>query len=323
MKNKTGTMTWRGMSKGLRLLALACAAAAATAARGDLLQDMTVALDNTNLTFASWSRSGSSPNPWRLQTSQTHDGVDAMWSGGTLGDNQTNAITTTVTGPGVISFWYAVSSQQLRDEFSFEVDGDWYFRHSGVPTGGVPIFKFAQYRLGAGSHSLEWLYGKDGSGKAGDDAAYLDQVDWVPQPNDNMKDATQISGPSGSVWGTTYGATAEYGEPLPKFKEAATNTVWWTWNAPANSRVTFTTAGSDGDTVMGVYNGTSFSTFSALDENDDANTHEDFYDRTSVCKFSARQGLIYYIAVSGYGNNWQGTVRLNWQQAPSWLSRSA
>ena len=127
--------------------------------------------------------------------------------------------------------------------------------------------------------------------------------------NDNFANATRISGASGRTSGTTIDATSQSGEPLVRFKAAATNTIWWVWTAPSSSTFTFCTTNTTFDTVMGIYSGSSLSGLATVVQNDDGGPH-----LTSICTFDAVAGATYYIAVSGYGSN-QGTVVLNWMEA--------
>jgi len=132
---------------------------------------------------------------------------------------------------------------------------------------------------------------------------------YVPQRpgNDDFSSATYIYGKSGSATGTTIGATSLSGEPLPSFRSSATNTVWWAWTAPSSGSVTFDTANTSFDTVMGVYTGSSIYDLFTIDQDDDGGP-----DRTSSCTFEAETGVTYYIAISGYGNSNQGQVYLSW-----------
>ena len=132
---------------------------------------------------------------------------------------------------------------------------------------------------------------------------------YVPQRpgNDDFSSATYIYGKSGSATGTTIGATSLSGEPLPSFRSSATNTVWWVWTAPSSGSVTFDTANTSFDTVMGVYTGSSIYDLFTIDQDDDGGP-----DRTSSCTFEAETGVTYYIAISGYGNSNQGQVYLSW-----------
>ena len=116
---------------------------------------------------------------------------------------------------------------------------------------------------------------------------------------------------SGSVTGTNVGATPQNGEPMRNYVASATTTVWLKWSARATADMTFTTAGTGFDTVMGVYMGSSVGGLTKISENDDAGGSV----RTSSCTFRATQGATYFICVSGK-NGATGTVRLGWSAAP-------
>ena len=136
----------------------------------------------------------------------------------------------------------------------------------------------------------------------------------LPPDNDNFADATMISGTSGSVTGTNLGANVEDGEPLPLEEEGhwtfdSTATVWWRWTAPKSGCYTFTTQGSDFDTVLGVYTGNAVDTLVKVAAND-----EGLDDGISAVAFDATMDTIYYIAVGGYGSH-MGNIVLRWSEA--------
>ena len=257
------------------------------------------ALDNMALMLTTGGASA-----WYGQEEQTHDGVDAARSG-TLGHSQQNWMQTTVTGPGTVSFWWCVSSEANYDFLEFLVDGVSKMSTSGT-TGGWTSKSFTI--TSAGTHTLQWRYKKDGSVSKGLDAGFVDQVAWtrgnIPA-NDDFAAATVIGGTSGSVTGTNVGAGAEEGEPLQLgFNSAAT--VWWKWTAPTDGSFTFTTQGSDFDTVLGAYTGKDIGSLGNVATNDDS-----FEDRISAITFDAVRGATYYIAVGGYSNN-MGSIVLSW-----------
>lgn len=138
-----------------------------------------------------------------------------------------------------------------------------------------------------------------------------------PQPaNDNFVSAQAITGCSGSVTGTNVGATRESGEPNHSPDNGGGNrSVWYAWQAPASTNVTFTTAGSGFDTVLGVYIGNSVGSLSPIEKADDNSST----DKTSTVTFTAAAGAIYRIAVDGYNNGGAGgdvgPVTLNWTAA--------
>ena len=71
------------------------------------------ALD-TNLT---WTTSGATS--WFAEATNTHNGISAAQSG-VLNGIQTNAIATTVTGPGTFTFWW--SSLTPSDDYDFDLE---------------------------------------------------------------------------------------------------------------------------------------------------------------------------------------------------------
>lgn len=126
---------------------------------------------------AIWRTGGDSQ--WRVQTTITHDGVDAANSGPML-PSPTNIskkneswIETPVTGPAQVSFWWKVDSENTFDTLEFLIDGI----RNGVLTGSVDwVQKTVQF--GAGNHVLRWRYVKDSSvvPNLSMDRGWLDEV---------------------------------------------------------------------------------------------------------------------------------------------------
>ena len=138
-----------------------------------------------------------------------------------------------------------------------------------------------------------------------------------PPANDNFANAQVITGCSGSVNGTNFNATKEAGEPT-HVSGAGSRSVWYQWQAPPNSSVTITTAGSTYDTVLAVYTGTSVNALgTAVASNDDVGGTP--HDVTSTVTFTANAGTIYRIAVDGFNNGGSGgdmgPIKLNWNQS--------
>src|SRR6266851_1725342 len=86
--------------------------------------------------------------------------------------------------------------------------------------------------------------------------------------NDAFASAQSISGSSGTVTGTSSGATKESGEPNHA-GNAGGHSVWYRWVAPASTSVAIDTVGSSFDTLLAVYTGTSVSALTAVASNDD------------------------------------------------------
>ena len=86
--------------------------------------------------------------------------------------------------------------------------------------------------------------------------------------NDNFSGRLLLNGYTNRVTGSTTGATAEPGEPR-QAAQAAQATVWLSWTAPQAGIVTIDTQGSDYDTQIAVFTGTSLDTLTPLIANDD------------------------------------------------------
>ena len=128
------------------------------------------ALDNTTLTFVTDVSNG-----WFGTKGLGADGVDAAQCTH-IGHSSTNSMSTTVTGPGTISFKWKVSSENGYDELCFLVDGARRVSMSG--TGGD--WDERSYELSSGTHTLTWSYCKDDSYSDGVDCGWVDQVTWTP-----------------------------------------------------------------------------------------------------------------------------------------------
>ncbi len=130
----------------------------------------------------SWTTGGDAD--WFPQTEETDDGIDAAQSGA-IDHNEESWIETTVEGPGTLTFSWNVSSQDDEDGadvLKFEVDEETETSISGDAGWG----SYGVY-LGTGSHTLRWTYVKDGDFVAGEDAAWLDQVSFVPDVEVDMQ----------------------------------------------------------------------------------------------------------------------------------------
>jgi len=98
---------------------------------------------------------------------------------------------------------------------------------------------------------------------SGENAFDLTWLWTVPPPNDNFAQAQPISGPSGSVTGTTVGATVEPNEPYGYEKS-----VWYAYTTPSNAsgQITFSVTGSGfaSPTWFDVYTGPSLANLSLV-----------------------------------------------------------
>ncbi len=94
---------------------------------------------------------------------------------GSIGDNQNTWIKTTVTGPCTLSFWWKTWSEFNYDLARFYVDD---VLQSGEVSGETEWVQ-CWYAVGAGSHTLTWMYTKDAYISEGLDYASLSNVQVV------------------------------------------------------------------------------------------------------------------------------------------------
>jgi len=138
-----------------------------------------------------------------------------------------------------------------------------------------------------------------------------------PPSNDALANSIALTGASGSVTGTTTGATKESISTYPYYDEGhllhggndGARSVWYTWTAPSAGAVVFDTAGSSLDTLLSVYTyqpDDTIATINKISAND--NTRGDL---TSRVAFIAWEGASYRIAVDSYAQRSGGFV-LSW-----------
>lgn len=133
--------------------------------------------------------------------------------------------------------------------------------------------------------------------------------------HDLFSERELVTTADGRASGSNVGATLEIKEPQHGGKPGG-HSVWISWKAPADGIVTFDTAGSSFDTLLGGY---------VLQDGDKppmerlkevARGDDDGNLRTSRVQFGVRAGTVYEIAVDGFGGA-VGDIRLNWKLVAS------
>ena len=122
------------------------------------------AVDNTTL---SWGTEG---RGWFGQATTYYSGNDAAQSA-PITHNEKTYLTTTVVGPGTVTWQWMVSSESSYDWVNFYVDSTRIFGYSGSGT-----WSLKTRDIPAGVHTLKWSYEKDGSVSSGSDCAWVDLV---------------------------------------------------------------------------------------------------------------------------------------------------
>ncbi|MFC2107180.1 C25 family cysteine peptidase [Bacteroidota bacterium] len=127
-----------------------------------------------DLSRYNWLTSGG--DEWSVESANPFEGTYSVKSGN-LGNVATSylRITLNVMVDDSLSFYRKVSSEENNDFLKFYINtsllGDW--------SGELDWEKFT-YAVPAGVHTFKWAYTKNGSGSAGEDAAWLDNI-FLPQ----------------------------------------------------------------------------------------------------------------------------------------------
>lgn len=144
-------------------------------------------------------------------------------------------------------------------------------------------------------------------------SGYSGQVSQTTAPaNDSFAGRRTISGTQVTMAGTNLNATSEVGEPAHA-GDVAARSVWWTWTATTGGAVQIDTNGSDFNTTLGVYIGSSVSGLTEI-----ASDKVMPGNPVSLVAFNAVAGRTYQIAVDGRGGA-SGNITLNVRTSPGYL----
>jgi len=140
-------------------------------------------------------------------------------------------------------------------------------------------------------------------------------TDFIPEQsqapaNDDLANRVVLHPAWQTANGTNLLATGESGEPDHAQVSAPLHSVWWEWTPEQNETVILDTMGSDYDTTLAVYTGSSLGDLQLVAQNDD------YTGSKSQVTFSATAGTTYLIAVDGYASE-QGQIQLNRTSAVS------
>jgi hypothetical protein len=197
------------------------------------------ALDNTNLV---WTTPAGGDVAWVATNSPTFDGVDAA-KPLLVGHNQKSILETTVIGPGVLSFWWAVESEEDFDFFLFFVDPEIEIFERDSISGEVG-WTFRSYEIGSGAHTLRWMFDRDFAGSGGANKGFLDQV----------KFTTGSEVPLGTALNTLFPVWTTGGNDNPTFWTAQTNVSRADGIAAESGAITTSQVSSMETIVYGVTN---------------------------------------------------------------------
>ena len=150
-----------------------------------------------------WTNTPTGPG-WFAQVRESHDGDMAAQSG-RISHSQHSDLETTLTGPGTLSFWWKVSSEEGFDRVSFKMDTPSALR----AISGETDWQQVTLPIPAGAHQVSWVYAKDGSVSVGQDAGWVDEVTFTPAAPLTLGSPRLL--PDGSL---AFNSTDSSGEPL-------------------------------------------------------------------------------------------------------------
>ena len=114
--------------------------------------------------------------------------------------------------------------------------------------------------------------------------------------NDDFVSAKRLSGHSANSVGHNRLASEEDSETFLSYNQSKPiNSVWWYWQAPATGTTKVSLAGSEFDTLLKVFEGSSMSNLILVAENDDYEG-----ESTSEIDFYSEEGKTYYFSVDGF-----------------------
>ena len=118
-------------------------------------------------------------HPWVMDWGNSVDGTVSMRSA-PIGDDQESTLWLSVTGPGLISFYWKASSERKVDILEFGSDG----RQISKLSGETGWQQYDHEIVDGNVHTLYWTFSKDESDSEGQDCGWLDSVVWMPKPSD-------------------------------------------------------------------------------------------------------------------------------------------
>jgi len=115
-----------------------------------------------------------------------------------------------------------------------------------------------------------------------------------PPANNDFAAATVLSGDAGSVLGWNFYATRENGEPVLAGASGGAS-LWWKWSATTSGNLSLDSHGSNFDTLLGVYTGSSLAALKSIAAND----NDGVAGGVSGLTFHAEAGTTYYFSLDG------------------------
>jgi hypothetical protein len=142
--------------------------------------------------------------PWLGENSAlAFDNTDHAGSG-PISHSQSSSFSTTVVGPGTLTFRWKVSSEVTNDPLQFLVNGSVNQQISGEQS-----YPLVTYSVPAGPQTLSWRYTKNSAVNSGSDRGWVDQINFA-----QTRYTLTVTAPGGTVNVSPLQADYEYGTVL-------------------------------------------------------------------------------------------------------------
>jgi hypothetical protein len=109
---------------------------------------------------------------WYVTTSSYYYGGSSVTIPAALGHSESATMETDISGSTQVKFYWKVSSESGYDYLRFYIDGIQQDQISGAVG-----WTQKTYSVSSGSHTLKWVYSKDGSVSTGSDAGWVDKLE--------------------------------------------------------------------------------------------------------------------------------------------------
>ena len=124
--------------------------------------------------------------------------------------NASSAVSATVSGSGRLSFDWRISAGR-GDTCKFYVDG---VEQSGITRS--TSWTTVSVNIGSGNHTLEWVYSRGSGSATGEDAAFIDNVDWRPDVTLAVASAFGNPSPTAGTHSLVYGDSVSASVTAPE-----------------------------------------------------------------------------------------------------------
>ncbi|MBI5332023.1 MAG: S8 family serine peptidase [Candidatus Aenigmarchaeota archaeon] len=187
------------------------------------VSNISTMLANDLDTGAVWNWESGGNKLWKNWFINCYD--DDCAKSGDIGNGQQSWVRMNATGPGILSFYWKVGSEQNYDFLLFCIDNDACTITSGYNSriSGNISWQQKTYNISAGQHSFIWKYAKNIVGSGFADSAWIDRVSFATSyaPSAPM----QATGPSTGSINMQYTYTTSSTDP-----ELNLIRYGWDWN---------------------------------------------------------------------------------------------